>query len=161
MVDALESCLDLDQGAKGFHMCKGWEEYKGTGKISREILQANFCVLHTLLDVNPLGIFKRASFLESLKSLDVKLCHKLSTNASSSWADDNAFLIHANIMELRRSHRNTKNYSRTPAWLRSLYDKLHSTNVDDGDSQEQQEGSNTQGNNIQNPLNNPFKRAMP
>ncbi len=61
MAFALESCSDLEQGSKGFHMCKGWEEYKGTGKIVREILPANFVVLHTLVDVSPLGIFKRAS----------------------------------------------------------------------------------------------------
>ena len=51
MVDALESCLCLEDGYKGQHMTRGWEDFAKTGKITREALQSNFIILHTLLGI--------------------------------------------------------------------------------------------------------------
>ena len=59
LVDALETCLDLDAGFKGNMMTKGWAELQQNGKVSKETMQANFLLLHTLLDINKVGIFKR------------------------------------------------------------------------------------------------------
>ncbi len=173
MVDALESCLPLEEGFKGNLMSKGWEEYTRTGKISKEAMQSNFIILHTLLGINSQGIFKRQQLKEALMTLDSKLNHKLSSaavggKAGKEWCDDEATLMHANLVELRRCFRNNKNLRRTPPWLKTLFEKLTSVNLQ-GDSQDSQACPTKQvertplrgmDSNIKNPLGNPHKRQF-
>jgi hypothetical protein len=73
LADALETCLPLEQGFKGHKMCQGWAEFKKTGQVSKEGMQQNFCIMHTLLGFNHLGIFKKQQLKDSLMVLDRKL----------------------------------------------------------------------------------------
>jgi len=99
--------LDLDAGFKGNMATKGWAEFQQLGKVSKETMQANFLLLHTLLDINKVGIFKRVQSKDGLLALDVKLMHKLSSARQDAWADMEASLINANFMALTRNHRNS------------------------------------------------------
>ena len=138
LADALETCLPLEQGFKGHKMCQGWDEFKKTGQVSKEGMQQNFCIMHTLLGFNHLGIFKKQQLKDSLMVLDRKLKNKLSLVAPVIWAEEEATLIHANLMALRKLFRNCKNMTRTPAWLKSLFDQLAKVNLEGVESEESQ-----------------------
>jgi hypothetical protein len=119
-------------------MCQGWAEFKKTGQVSKEGMQQNFCIMHTLLGFNHLGIFKKQQLKDSLMVLDRKLKNKLSLVAPVIWAEEEATLIHANLMALRKLFRNCKNMTRTPAWLKSLFDQLAKVNLEGVESEESQ-----------------------
>ena len=90
LADALETCLPLEQGFKGHKMCQGWAEFKKTGQVSKEGMQQNCCIMHTLIGFNHLGIFKKQQLKDSLMVLDRKLKNKLSLVAPVIWAEEEA-----------------------------------------------------------------------
>ena len=114
-VDTMEGALD--QAFQWRCMFPGFEEFKISGRITRDTINSNV-------------IFEMSQLKEALVQLDAKVHHKVSQGFRNTiWADEYGSFLHACIIDLLKVFRNTKDCTRTPLWLQNLFKLLHNHNL--------------------------------
>ena len=90
----------------------------------RQSLEQNHALVNRLLDVNPLGVWKKTTLITGFNALNSMYKGQITRGMNPDYVDAQTYIIARLMMDLNRIHRRQAPLCQYPEWLQGLIQKL-------------------------------------